>query len=62
MNPVMILPGPKHHGILKAVINQSGDLKQEGGCSCVAGKLSSTVMYVTTNRVTELYAHVGFAW
>lgn len=36
MNPLMILPGPKVCGILKAVINQSGDLKQAGGCSYVA--------------------------
>lgn len=58
----MVLPGPKLYEILKAVINRTGDLKQEGGCSYVAGKLSFMVIYVTTNWVTELCAHVVFAW
>lgn len=62
MDPLIILPGLKLYEILKAVIHQTGDLEQEGECSYVAGKLSFTVTYITTNWVTELCAHVLFAW
>lgn len=57
-DPLMILPGPKRYEILKTVINHTWDLKQEEGY--VAGKLSSTVIHVTTNWVTEL-CHMWFS-
>lgn len=62
MDYLMIPPGMKLCEILKVVINHSGDLEQEVGCLYVAGKLSFTVTYATTNWIRELHARVVFAW